>query len=291
MINTGFIAPFIFIASFIFILPGMVSLSSGEDALSENSLYSVSKYDAKGKRGILKTYLSDASEILTSTEKWEKKDWLEGTFFLTAAGALYSQDEKIRDWTADNKSDGADNVLAFAKDFGDGRYLLPPLGLLWLYGKGWRDGRAKETASLAVESFLISGIFVQVLKGGMRRHRPYMEDGRDHWDGPGADFSGSTLSFPSGHSQTAFSIAAVIADQYKHLSIVPPLAYGLATLVAMQRIYDDKHWASDVLVGSSIGYFTAKKVMELRKDNDSHTYLLVPHLGGEGGGLSLVATF
>ncbi|MDH3974423.1 MAG: phosphatase PAP2 family protein [Deltaproteobacteria bacterium] len=240
---------------------------------------------------VLSAYISHSAEILTAPARWKEKDWFEGALFLTATAGLYSQDEKIRRWTQDNKNDRAHGILEFAKDFGDGRYLLPPLGLLWLYGKGWDDGSARETASLALESFLISGVFTQVLKGGMRRHRPYMEDGRDHWDGPGSDFSGSTLSFPSGHSQTAFSIATVIAKQYRHVSIIPPLAYGMASLVGMQRVYDDKHWASDVFVGSSIGYFTAKKVMALKKDEKRSAYLLMPHFDGEKAGITFLAFF
>ncbi len=37
--------------------------------------------------------------------------------------------------------------------------------------------------------------------------------------------------------------------------------YGGASLVALSRMYDDKHWASDVIVGAMIGQFAGRKVV------------------------------
>ncbi len=66
---------------------------------------------------------------------------------------------------------------------------------------------------------------------------------------------------PSGHAITAFSLATVFADQYRHRRWVPPLAYGLATLTAASRVHENRHWTSDIFVGSCIGYFTARTIL------------------------------
>jgi membrane-associated phospholipid phosphatase len=63
-------------------------------------------------------------------------------------------------------------------------------------------------------------------------------------------------------------VATVIADQSKKVYI-DILAYSLATLVAISRVHIDKHWASDILVGSAIGYFVAKKISALDRNRDS----------------------
>jgi hypothetical protein len=43
--------------------------------------------------------------------------------------------------------------------------------------------------------------------------------------------------------------------------IVPPLVYGISALIGLERIYNNAHWASDVFVGSAIGYYTGKAVV------------------------------
>lgn len=68
------------------------------------------------------------------------------------------------------------------------------------------------------------------------------------------------VSFPSGHTTVAFSLATMIAQEYPKPIIIPILAYGFATCTALGRINGNYHWASDVLMGASIGYFTSKLV-------------------------------
>ena len=53
--------------------------------------------------------------------------------------------------------------------------------------------------------------------------------------------------------------------------------YGGATLVGMSRMYHNKHWASDVLVGAAIGTFAGQKVVRFthnRKGNVIDRWLL-----------------
>jgi membrane-associated phospholipid phosphatase len=71
-------------------------------------------------------------------------------------------------------------------------------------------------------------------------------------------FSGSN-SFPSGHTAVAFAIATSIADETDD-SWSDVALYGAATLTAMSRINDDRHWTSDVLIGGLIGHLSARWV-------------------------------
>lgn len=66
-------------------------------------------------------------------------------------------------------------------------------------------------------------------------------------------------SFPSGHTANAFFGAAVLAEEYKDQSIIYPIAgYTVATATGIFRILNNRHWASDVLVGAGIGILSAK---------------------------------
>ena len=69
----------------------------------------------------------------------------------------------------------------------------------------------------------------------------------------------SANSFPSGHTANAFFGAAVLAEEYKDQSIIYPIAgYTVATATGIFRILNNRHWASDVLVGVGIGILSAK---------------------------------
>ena len=42
---------------------------------------------------------------------------------------------------------------------------------------------------------------------------------------------------------------------------VAPCMYGGATLVGLSRMYHNKHWASDVVLGAAVGTFSGLKVV------------------------------
>jgi membrane-associated phospholipid phosphatase len=69
-------------------------------------------------------------------------------------------------------------------------------------------------------------------------------------------FKGS--SFPSGHAAGAFSVATVVAGRYGNHKWVPPLVYGMATVISLSRISTNAHFTSDVFLGGALGYTVAK---------------------------------
>ncbi|HET9685443.1 MAG TPA: phosphatase PAP2 family protein, partial [Gemmatimonadaceae bacterium] len=50
--------------------------------------------------------------------------------------------------------------------------------------------------------------------------------------------------------------------------LIGPLMYGGATAVGLSRMYNNRHWASDIIVGAGIGTFAGLKVVRF---NDSHS--------------------
>lgn len=150
-----------------------------------------------------------------------------------------------------------------------GTYGLGVLGAFAGYGFIAGDSKAKETAYLATESFVTSGVWGWTIKILTGRERPSAEsEGGGEWGGPLSYFRthhnrsiSSFDAFPSGHTLTAFSIATVFAEQYSDNIIVPIACYAAASLVGLSRITEDAHWASDVFVGAVLGYLTAQEVL------------------------------
>jgi membrane-associated phospholipid phosphatase len=88
------------------------------------------------------------------------------------------------------------------------------------------------------------------------------------------DFFHGGNAFYSGHTVTAFTFATILAKNYpkqridflgihQDLPVVPVLAYSLATMVGLQRIYSNVHWTSDVYVGAIMGYLIGTATVKL----------------------------
>ncbi len=98
-------------------------------------------------------------------------------------------------------------------------------------------------------------------------------------------------SFPSANTSNAFTTATVFATMYKDKKWVPPLAYGLATLVGFSRIYNNGHWASDVMAGAAVGFLSAKGVIGLYKIASKRYILVIPQIGQKFSSFSLIYRF
>src|SRR4029077_54663 len=73
-------------------------------------------------------------------------------------------------------------------------------------------------------------------------------------------------SFPSGHSSAAFAAASTVTSEsqrwWPHATpYVATVMYGGAVLVGLSRMYNNAHWASDVVLGAGIGTFSGIKVV------------------------------
>ena len=154
--------------------------------------------------------------------------------------------------------------------------MLYSFGVIGAWSYIFKNQKLKNTTLLATQSYLTSGIWVAALKWVSGRARPSYyntlnNENESIWHGllfqykrnsAGKRPDGSEYSaFPSGHSTAAFAVATVYAEEYKSKPWIPVIAYSSASLIALSRITENKHWASDVIVGSMLGYVCGKQVV------------------------------
>ena len=232
-----------------------------------------------------KGYVTDSAKMLVSPVNWSAKEWLATALIAGTTGGLYVFDDQIRDFAQRNKSHLAGNFASIGNALGDPIYTLPPLGLLYLYGHLADDSAARRTSLLATESFAISGVLCLGIKFVTERHRPNSGDSPGIWDGP--KLKTGNLSVPSGHTTSAFAMATVIAEEYRDNQWIPPIAYGLATLTGLSRIYTNDHWASDVFLGAALGYLVGKAVTGYHDGkHHSDTVIILPVVSQQWQGLA-----
>lgn len=231
----------------------------------------------------LKGALDDTGRMAASPVSWDTNDWLTTGFVAGAATGLYLADTDIRDSARRHQSGVGDGFAKIGNAIGNPLIIVPSLGLVYLYGHIEDDSKARKTALLGVESVAISGALAMTLKLATQRPRPFTGESSKTWDGP--SLKSLDPAFPSIHTQSAFAAASVIADEYSDNRYVAPIAYSLATLTGISRIYTDKHWASDVFVGAAIGYFTGKAVVRYHTQSSNSALKILPTVSQQGVGI------
>lgn len=136
----------------------------------------------------------------------------------------------------------ADRIFYTASALGDFGLLWLALGLVRIL-----RGRPGDTRA-GLRAVITTGIESVVVNAGMkslfRRRRP-----RPIETHPLPFRQPLTSSFPSGHATAAFCAATLLAEDER----AAPAYYGLATVVALSRIYTKIHHGSDVVGGVVIG--------------------------------------
>jgi membrane-associated phospholipid phosphatase len=139
---------------------------------------------------------------------------------------------------------------------------------IYLIGRADGQRRAQALGLHSVESILLAGAIGGGLKFFAGRQRPYADVNNPYnfqlWRGLQDD---KYRSFPSGHTIAAFAFASSLTRETQfwapHAAFyVGTVFYGGAGLIGLSRIYNNQHWASDVIAGAAIGTLVGLKVVK-----------------------------
>jgi len=218
-------------------------------------------------KDFVRNFRLDLKEVITSPGHWKKDDlWILAGVLGTGA-ALFILDDDIQEWVRNNKSSLSEFWSPWIRPLGQGGFLSGMIAALYITGELTKNTHLKQTALMSLQSWLTSGVLVLGIKFLTGRARPQTGKAKNIFK-PFV-LSSSFLSFPSGDAASAFAVAAVIAEQPGNI-ILDIIVYSLASLVAVYRVHDDKHWASDIFIGSVIGYLTGKKIVALNRQRKSN---------------------
>ncbi|MCO6176318.1 phosphatase PAP2 family protein [Flavobacterium sp. NRK F10] len=157
-------------------------------------------------------------------------------------------------------------------------YALNGLGL-----QGKHD--FKDRTIILATAYLLMGGTVYALKTTTKVERP----------------DGSTNnSFPSGHTATAFMGAEFLYQEYKDISVWYGITgYLVAAGTGFFRMYNDRHWLTDVVAGAGIGIISTKvaywlhPVIEKKifKSKKKSNKIAMPFYNGKQYGVGVAITF
>jgi len=204
---------------------------------------------------------------------WDGSDWLRVGLLSGGTFLLMQVDQPIRD--------------VITKDQRYYRTIPMEAGRLWaetyppvLFFTGFLthtlltgDVGSRKTAFEIAQAMLYAGSTRMLLGLAIGRARPYSNEGPKSFHPfskhvPSQDYQ----SIPGGHCVIGFALSTVLSRNAgpTWLKIV---AYVPAGLTFVSRVYQDRHWTSDELLGASIGYFIATWVVDQHEQGKSRIQL------------------
>lgn len=177
------------------------------------------------------------------------------------------------------------------------------LGVLtYVAGRAGHSPRAAEVGLRTLESIGAAGVTGLLVKGIVGRARPYaVADTNPHDLHIGRGFHDDRYtSFPSGHTLVVFAAASAASDEISYLwphssALITPALFAGATLSGLSRIYNNDHWASDVVAGAAVGTIVARVVVRYERAHPRNKLdrLLLPTavMPAQGGGMTASWSF
>ena len=240
---------------------------------------------------------ADTTKISTEPLFTSRDAWIAAAF-VAGTVAMYPLDRRLarsiqRDPLQDNSA--LERSATFFRKMGTPGSTFIGAGM-YAVGRLARIERMADLGLHGSEALIIARHTVDLVKWSAGRARPQLdiEDERNFRLGRGFGTGKEEYrSFPSGHSALGFAAAsAVTAETSKWWPgsgwYIGPAMYGGAALIGISRMYNNRHWASDVAMGAAIGTFAGLKVVKYHHSHpgnrlDKWLLAATPVPTGEGG--------
>jgi membrane-associated phospholipid phosphatase len=144
----------------------------------------------------------------------------------------------------------------------------------------------KETGEMIGEALILSDAATFIIKESSGRGRPQATSAKGDFKPFG--FHTDYDSLPSMHTSSSFALASVLAATSDSVALKAAY-YTAAAFVGFSRLYQNKHWASDVLLGAVTGELCGRVVTSFHAGRKK--LALAPQAYEGGAGLALVGTW
>ncbi|MBK5273502.1 MAG: phosphatase PAP2 family protein [Desulfuromonadales bacterium] len=144
----------------------------------------------------------------------------------------------------------------------------------------------KETGEMMAEALILADASTFIIKEASGRGRPAVSATKDDFKPFG--FRTYYDSLPSMHTSSSFALASVLAATSESITMKAAY-YSAATFVGLSRVYQNKHWASDVILGAALGELCGRVVTSFHANKSK--LALTPATYENGAGLAMVGTW
>lgn len=174
-----------------------------------------------------------------------------------AVGLTYLFDEDIRDKVQGERGSTLDTAADIGSVVGNPLLHLGIAGAVYGGGVLAESPEWRETGAMLGEAAILADATSFILKQAIGRGRPFATGDKGSFRP--FQFKSDYDSLPSMHTASSFAMASVLASESESMG-TKALYYAAATFVGFSRIYEDKHWASDIILGAAIGELCGRVV-------------------------------
>ncbi|KAF0218554.1 MAG: PA-phosphatase-like [Geobacteraceae bacterium] len=207
---------------------------------------------------------------------------------LAAAGAVgltYVYDGDIRGKVQGAKSNTLDKAADAGSLVGNPFVHLGVAAAVYGGGIVADSPKHKELGEMLGESVLLADAATYLLKEAIGRGRPFTSGDKGSFRP--FRFHSDYDSMPSMHTASSFAMASVLAATSENV-VAKMSYYAAATFVGFSRIYQDKHWASDVVLGAAIGELCGRVVTRYHGEKGRSKFTVAPTATGNSVSLVLL---
>jgi len=145
-------------------------------------------------------------------------------------------------------------------------------GTLYAAGRLADKPKLADVGLHGTEALIVGEIVASTLKIIIGRARPYVGTGPDDFALGRGLRRRDYKSFPSGHTTAAFAAAAAVSSEASRYApgqrvLIGAVMYGGAAAAGISRMYNNQHWASDIIAGAGIGTLAGLKVVRFHHEN------------------------
>lgn len=206
-----------------------------------------------GFKGFVGDVLHDYRNMLSV----ENAEWASVGSVVTLA--FHANDEEL----SQNTAHATPTALKPGATYGNLPFQVPLAATWWVVGHAAGNARAADAGRDLARAQISAFSWTYAIKYAVGRTRP----------------NGDPRSFPSGHTSASFATAMVLQEHYGWKLGVP--MFALAAYTGAERVYDSKHWASDVAFGAVVGILSGRTVtVRLRRSRIAASPIAAPGGGG-----------
>jgi membrane-associated phospholipid phosphatase len=214
--------------------------------------------------------------------------YLPETVAVAGAFALsYLYDKDIRSDLAANHSKTLTHATDAGSFVGDPYLHIGVAAALYGAGAIADQPRLMRIGAELGEALLLSDVTTVLLKDSIGRGRP--QTGDSHSSFRPFQFKNNYDSLPSMHTGSSFALAHVLASETESVPL-KILCYAGASFVGFSRLYQEKHWTSDVILAAAIGELAGNAVTRYRAQTPGQL-TLAPSLNNGVPSLALLGKF
>jgi hypothetical protein len=232
-----------------------------------------------------------------------KRDLAWSAAALAGTAVITVFDKRIANWTQTPSIQGSSSRHNFVNDLTKVNETTLTGAAILSYGIG-RLAHVSTMADVSLhtaEATILTSLISQTIRGPLGRERPSVSPDDQYKFQFGKGFTQfNNRSFPSLHSAVGFAAATAVSTEIHERNPgaswwVTPVAYTVAMVPGLTRMYLHQHWASDVVAGGFVGALIGTRVVRYahtHKRNKLDRVLLGSIIQpGAGGGVDVGFSF